>query len=96
MIRNNGNGVFAAGVDYAVGAAPHSIVAADFNGDSRPDLAVANNVSDNISILINAGNGTYLPGVFMAVGNGPHSIRAGDLNGDGRLDLATANEAPTT
>src|SRR5205807_10245478 len=33
---------FVTRVDYAVGANPSSVAVGDFNGDGRPDLAVAN------------------------------------------------------
>ncbi len=42
---------FAPKVDYSVGTNPMSIVIADFDGDSKPDLAVTNNNSNTISVL---------------------------------------------
>ena len=42
MLLGNGDGTFQTPVQYAVGSAPISIVAGDFNGDGRTDLAVAN------------------------------------------------------
>ena len=38
MLRNNGDGTFAPQVTYAVGLTPHSVAAADLNGDGQPDL----------------------------------------------------------
>jgi hypothetical protein len=38
--------------DVAVGSQPTSVSAGDFNGDGKPDLAVANN-SNNVSIFLN-------------------------------------------
>jgi hypothetical protein len=40
-------------------AGPDSVVAADFNHDGRPDIAVANGITNNVSILLNNGNGTF-------------------------------------
>lgn len=42
---------FAPKVDFSVGINPISIVIADFDGDSKPDLAVTNNNSNTISVL---------------------------------------------
>jgi len=36
-----------------VGSSPQAIIAGDFNGDGRLDLAVANGVSNTVSILLN-------------------------------------------
>jgi F0F1-type ATP synthase assembly protein I len=40
-------------VTYAAGIRPHSVFAADLDGDGDLDLATANIVSDNISVLLN-------------------------------------------
>ncbi len=40
----------------AVGSQPTSVGAGDFNGDGKPDMAVANysiNISNNVSIFLN-------------------------------------------
>ena len=68
-----------------------SLVAGDFNGDGRPDLAVANSGSDDISVLLGNGDGTFQAPVRIAAGASPTSLVAGDFNGDGRPDLAVAN-----
>ncbi len=97
VLLNNGIGVFSASNSfvYDVGSRPHSLQFGDFNNDGRPDLAVANLSSSNVTILLNgvgSAIGTYTTHGTYAVGAGPHSIRVGDLNGDGHLDLATANQ----
>ena len=63
----------------------------DFNGDGRPDLAVANIGSNTVSVLLGNGDGTFQPAQHFATGAAPRSVAVGDFNGDGRLDLATAN-----
>jgi hypothetical protein len=72
------------------------VVAADFNGDGKPDLAVADHNSNNVAVLLNRGNGVFGAAAFNMVGSGPHQIRTGDLNGDGKLDLVTANDTSNT
>ena len=70
---------------------PDSVVCGDFNGDGKLDLAVANNESNTVSILLGNGDGTFQNAVSYNVGTNPDSIVAGDFNGDGKLDLAVTN-----
>jgi hypothetical protein len=82
---------FSTNVNYSVGDNPNSGVAADFNGDTKPDLAVANVLNHNVTILINNGPGTFTSIGTIPVDQNPETIRAADLNGDGKLDLAVGN-----
>jgi len=65
----------------------------DFNGDGKPDLAVANVYSDNVNVLLGNGDGTFQAPVNYAAGSGPASVAVGDLNGDGKPDLAVSNSS---
>lgn len=58
-VRDKDNLVDAPKVDFPTGAGPFSIAAADLNGDSKLDLAVANYHSDTVSVLIGNGDGTF-------------------------------------
>jgi Calx-beta domain/FG-GAP-like repeat len=78
-------------VNYAAGAGPLAVVSADFNGDGRLDLATANQISDNVSVLLGNPDGTFQPPLTSATSRGPISLVVGDFNKDGKLDLATAN-----
>lgn len=40
-------------VFYSAGSSPYGITAADFNGDGKIDLAVTDNFSDDVAVLIN-------------------------------------------
>jgi hypothetical protein len=73
------------------GTAPTSIVAGDFNGDGKVDLAVTNSKDNSVSVFLGNGDGTFQTGVTYAVGSDPLGIAVGDFNNDGKLDLATAN-----
>ncbi len=42
---------------YPVGVSPISVQIADFNADGMPDLIVANEASDNVSVLLQRGSG---------------------------------------
>ena len=96
MLLGDGDGTFQPQVSYAVGSEPLAIVAGDFNGDGRTDLAVANSGDDTVSVLLGNGDGTFQPQVTYAVGSGPDAIVAGDFTGDGKLDLAVANAGDNT
>jgi|GEM_PF-2497816 len=90
-----GDGRFANPTNYSVGLNPRSLRVADFNGDSRPDLVVANRNSNSVSVLINNGSGSfsttnYLAGVF------PNAIDIADFNRDGKNDILSANFFGTT
>ena len=83
-------GPFAASVNYAVGTNPVALVVADFNGDDKPDLAVANQSSSDVSILIGNGDGTFQKAANYGLGKTPSFLATGDFNADHRLDLAVA------
>ena len=73
---------------YSVGTNPTAVVTADFNRDGKPDLAVVNNSSNNISVLLGKGDGTFSAANNFDAGSGPNSLAVGDFDGDGQLDLA--------
>ena len=63
----------------------------DFNGDGKPDMAVANYNPATVTILLGDGTGGFTVAQQMPVGPGPISVAVVDLNGDGKVDLAVAN-----
>lgn len=88
-----GNGGFlpAVGSPFSVGSGPNFAAVADFNGDGREDLAVANFVSSSVSILLRQPNDQFLnEGPPIALPDTPGAIGTGDFNGDGKADLAIA------
>jgi hypothetical protein len=89
VYRGNGDGTFQPPVTYAVGSAPWSITAGDFNGDGAADLAVANESGGTVSVLLNNGAGAF-QAFHYSVGIGPVTIAAADVNQDGHTDLAFA------
>ncbi len=75
----------------ATGINPTNMALADFNNDSKTDIAVSNQVSNDVSILLGNGNGTFNPASPVPAGSGPYSIVAGKFNADNNFDLAVAN-----
>ena len=63
-----------------VGRPSDAIAVADFNGDGRPDLAIANSGADNLAVLP-VGDGISAPG--RALLTAPSGLVAGDFNRDG-------------
>ncbi|MGA1824939.1 MAG: FG-GAP repeat domain-containing protein, partial [bacterium] len=95
-VLGKGNGSFDQSVAYdAHGDGPGSIVAGYFNGDKIIDLAVTNEKSDSISILLGNGDGTFLTSHFMSA-NGPCSVATRDFNQDRKADLAIVNNVSNT
>jgi hypothetical protein len=83
-------------VSLTVGANPHGVNAADFNGDGRIDLVSANTTTSNVSVLLSNGDGSFQPAVSYAVQQRPKFVEVGDFNQDGNLDLAVVNETSGT
>jgi uncharacterized protein (TIGR03437 family) len=103
VLLGNGGGGFteAPGSPFAVGpvgAFPASLAVADFNGDGKPDLAIANFGDDSVTVLLGNGAGQFVPapGSPFAVGSEPVSVAVGDFNGDSVTDLAVANSGDNT
>jgi hypothetical protein len=78
---------------FPVGTAPGSVEIADLNNDGKPDIVVANEQSNNVTILLGDGKGgfTQAKGSPFPAGHDPNDIAIGDFNRDGKLDLAFAN-----
>jgi hypothetical protein len=96
LLLGNGDGTFSAPQAVNAGTAPLAIATADFNGDGKPDLAVASLTVQSISVLLGNGNGTFRAPVAYSSGQStPDALRsllAVDLNGDGFPDLAATTD----
>jgi hypothetical protein len=96
LLLGNGDGTFAAHVDYALPPpVPNdnwaAIAAADFDGDGKLDLVATNmNGTETISVLRGNGDGTFQNPVYQQIQTEFYSgsIIVGDFNRDGKPDLA--------
>jgi hypothetical protein len=67
-----------------------ALVTGDFNNDGRPDVAVASQTTNRVTILLGDGNGGFLARAPVLAGPNPGALATGDFNRDGNLDLAVA------
>jgi Bacterial Ig domain/FG-GAP-like repeat len=98
VLLGGAGGSFAAPASFAAGDAPSAVAVGDFNGDSDPDLAVANwgdpssGLDGGVSVLLGEAGGSFAAPANFAAGEIPVEIAVGDFDGDADPDLAVANE----
>lgn len=97
VLTNDGTGGFALASTLALGSpsAPHSVAAADVNGDGRLDLVCANSLSASFTVWTNAGGGIFVSNATFSAGTAgsttPQWVTTADVNGDGKPDLIGAS-----
>lgn len=79
-------------------ASPVAMTAADFNSDGKLDLAIVNQTTSDVSILLGNGDGTFTQatGSPFGVGKTPVAVASGDVNNDSHPDLTVVNQADGT
>lgn len=100
ILAGNGDGSFAAALtidaSYGnIGTAVSRVMAADLNGDGKPDLVVADPgapsasppVVGGLHIYRNLGGGAFAGVALAGAPARPANLDIADLNGDGKLDL---------
>ena len=102
VLLGNGDGTFTLKSTNCVGntackAFPVSIAIADFNGDGKLDLAVANYDDSSVSTLQGNGDGTFRAQKISVVGANPVFIVAAPLQGNStQQDIVVANSESDT
>jgi hypothetical protein len=94
VLLNRGSRTFANPVFYADRAAV-AVVAGDFDGDGKLDIATAD-FDGTVRVFRGDGKGRLGPATVFSIDGQGVAIAAGDVNGDGVLDLATGNDASFT
>ncbi len=99
ILLGKGDGTFSTPVMASVPGFPvdiSQIVAADFNGDGIPDLAVIDRDNSIVYILLGSGDGTFTVETTDPPTSGiPSHFATGDFNGDGKTDLAVSENGGT-
>lgn len=100
VFLSNGDGTFESAITPApvTGTDPVWVTTGNFNNlgpgsDSFPDLAVADETANTVSILLGNGDGTFKPKVDLPTGRAPVSVVAANFHDttNSNLDLAVAN-----
>src|ERR1700674_2994070 len=79
VLLSNGDGTFQPPVYYSFPRGVSDVVVADFNGDGKPDLAVA---AGSILVMLGNGDGTFKAGI--PISGSANLMAVGDFNGDGK------------
>lgn len=92
VMLNDGSGDLSTNQTTNLNAAnPKDIAMADFNGDGKKDVLVAEFDADQMLLLTGKGDGTFNAPVAFTAGDGPTGICVADLNGDGKTDAIVTN-----
>jgi len=90
VVLGKGDGTFSGGSTIASGTASdlfaRTVVAGDFNGDGKLDVAIGDNLG--VEVYLGNGDGTFQAGLPPVGGSAPYGQVVGDFNGDGKLDIA--------
>ena len=92
ILIGNGDGTLQGqAAPVALSSITQATVAADFNGDGKPDLAGPS--GDGIEVFINTGSGTEFTAYNQALPSNEYasSVVAADVNGDGKMDLVVGS-----
>jgi hypothetical protein len=82
---------FSAPVQATTGQSPSALVSADFNSDTKPDLATTDYGGNSVSMLLGKGDGSFATRIVYRTTRWPWDLVAADLNADGRPDLVTVS-----
>ena len=74
---------------FGAGDGPVSTAVADFNGDGKPDVAMADyGFTPGVAVLLGNGDGTFQTGIVPSTQT-RNQVSVADVNRDGKMDLLT-------
>jgi hypothetical protein len=96
VLVGNGDGTFQPPAVYGTAIYPGYLLIADFNGDGKLDLAVADSgcpllncsTPGAASILLGFGDSTFVGQTDYSIQGNPSQVLSADFNGDGKPDIA--------
>jgi hypothetical protein len=93
IFTNGGSGIFGSNATITVGNGVGLVLAADMNGDGKPDLVCNGSLGTQgaITVLTNDGTGSFPLGNSQLQSALVGGMVVADINGDGRPDVITAN-----
>ena len=89
-LLGNGDGTFQAPL-FSPATLNGALALGDFNKDGLLDVAVPNNQTSVLNVMLGNGNGIFVAPQGYATALGPTNVAAADFNGDGFPDLVTAD-----
>jgi len=90
VLLGTGSGTFSAAVNKNTDNYPSFIAAADFNGDSKPDIAITTDWGTT-DVFVNNGSGSFsAPYSFSSVSSLATCTVTGDFNQDGKQDIVSS------
>jgi hypothetical protein len=94
VLRGHSNKTLTKEAEYPAGDGPLGVATGDFNSDGRPDLAIADQPGQRVTVLLRT------PGGFVGDPSSPivtnqsaTAVAVADFNVDTRTDVAVANRA---
>lgn len=99
VMSGNGAGNFTVTGMLDAGIVTTAVAVADFNGDSKPDLATVNkgdaltSLPGSVSVFLNNGSGGFGAPTTLTPGTTPVALAVGEFTGDTQADIAVVNSA---
>lgn len=100
LLSGSALGTFSNVASFTVSASsvsyPTAIAVGHFDADATLDVAVVNNMTNEVAILFGTGTGSFSAATSYSTGYAPNDIARGDFDQDGRVDLAICNGVDNT